>query len=130
MIHYGRRILECIFVHKYSNPTIPVTDCLTIAIHYWGIFGSMVGYSLFHPAYASHDSVTLKYWICVIVYLLTEALNCGCHFVLASLRKTDTTKKCIPHVDFFDYLGFWLWVSFRRQPLMGSNWVSSICIAD
>ena len=99
-IHYGRRVLECLFVHKYSNPTKPITDFFTLAIHYWAIFGSLVGYCIFNPTYVSPDIGQFKYWLYVLTFFLTEALNCGCHFVLSSLRKTDKDQRAIPYVLF------------------------------
>ena len=98
MFHYVRRVLECLFLHIYSNPSMVISEFLTMAIEYWGVFGSLFGYSIFHPGYLAPELSEFKYWLYVIIYLFTEMMNCCCHFALRSLRMRGETRKGIPKV--------------------------------
>lgn len=100
MFHYGRRVLECLFVHRYSNPTILVSDFLTLVVHHWGLFGFLIGYFLFNPKYTPPVQGGFTFGLCVLFYLFTEAMNCACHFALRSLRSSGSDPKKIPHVLF------------------------------
>jgi len=98
MAHFARRILECLFVHIYSNPTIPLSEFLLGLVHYWGLFGMLVGYFLFHPSYTSPSWDSWAYYCLIAAYLFTELMNCCCHFVLMTLRVPGEYNNDIPWV--------------------------------
>jgi len=100
MAHYARRVLECLFVHNYSNPTIPLADFLLSLLHYWVMFGVLVGYFLFHPKYVSPEWENCFFWMLVGSFLFTELMNCCCHLILMTLRIPGEHKAQIPWVFF------------------------------
>ncbi len=96
MIHFSRRILECLFVHIYSNATIPLAEFLAALAHYWGLYGILVCYFLFHPKYFSPAWNQWVYYGLIAGFLFTELMNCCCHFVLMTLRVPGDFKDEIP----------------------------------
>jgi len=97
--HFARRVLECIFVHIYSNNTINISKFLFSLSHFWIILGLLTCYSLFHPSYIGVNWNRLIYWAIVVVYGICEVLNCCCHVLLMTLRSHDKSSYRIPYVS-------------------------------
>lgn len=89
-VHFMKRILESLFVHKYSGPMNPFTAILISAF-----------YSLtsFLPAYLNRqplqDADALTY-LGVAIFVYSELLNFRHHKILAGLRQ-NTMEYVIPH---------------------------------
>ena len=49
IFHFGKRIIESIFVHIFSRSTMPLQNLFKNCAYYWGIFGILCGYTLFNP---------------------------------------------------------------------------------
>ena len=47
MGHYAKRELESMFVHIFSRPTLPFKGSIKNYVHYWILFGVMVGVEIF-----------------------------------------------------------------------------------
>ena len=48
-LHYLKRELETIFVHRFSNSTMPFKRIFINSGHYWVTCGTLIGYFFFHP---------------------------------------------------------------------------------
>uniref|UniRef100_A0A0G4HUS2 Ubiquitin-like domain-containing protein n=1 Tax=Chromera velia CCMP2878 TaxID=1169474 RepID=A0A0G4HUS2_9ALVE len=98
LFHYVKRELETLFVHRFSNATMPITSLPKNCSHYWGLFAALVGYFLFHPRYKapfSDDQTTEIYGLAGLM-LLFELLNLKTHLVLKNLRPPGTKVRGIP----------------------------------
>lgn len=95
--HYIKRELETLFIHRFSNATMPFTNIFKNCGHYWVIFGVLVGYFLFHPKYTepTYIPMNVKY-VLIGAFVIFELMNFLCHNELKNLRKPGTTERGIP----------------------------------
>jgi len=122
--HYGKRVLESLFVHIFSRPSIPVKQVYLNFAHYWLIFGGLISSELcyFYKPPVLTPAAT-KIWLGL--FTISEIMNGACHLHLRSLRtnkKEDTegeNKRKIPYGYGFNQIScanyFWettAWFSF------------------
>lgn len=94
--HYIKREYETLFVHRFGNNTMPFYRVFVNSIHYWGIFGALVGYFFFHPRYTEPTwSMPVKYGM-IAAFTLFQLLNFKTHGILRDLRKPGTNERGIP----------------------------------
>ena len=51
LLHYVKRELETMFVHRFSSATMPFTNVFKNSFHYFGLFGFLTMYFFLHPDY-------------------------------------------------------------------------------
>jgi very-long-chain enoyl-CoA reductase len=121
--HYVKRELETLFVHRFSNDTMPLFNIFKNCGHYWFIFGFINMYFFLHPDYTApawlSNQMTLVF---AGLFTLFEFLNLMCHITLRNLRKPGSTERGIPKGWGFDLVScanyFWeslCWLVFAVQ---------------
>lgn len=134
MIHYIKRELESLFVHRFSKNSMPIVRVPINCGHYWVLFGFLVGYYLFHPKYISpwKDRQILVYSFAALM-LLFEALNFKTHLVLRNLRPRGTKAIGIPFGWGFNFVSSanytWeilSWVTFSLLVQTLTAWIFTI----
>jgi very-long-chain enoyl-CoA reductase len=118
--HYLKRELETLFVHRFSNDTMPFFNVFKNSFHYWFLMGFCAMYFLLHPQYtppAWASESTLK--ALFAAFWCFEAMNLMCHITLRNLRKPGSSERGIPKGWGFDLVScanyFWealCWLSF------------------
>ena len=113
LIHYLKREYETIFVHRFSNDTMPWTNIIKNSTHYGFIFGFLSMYFFLHPDYTPPAWITdenlfnIFFW----KFIFCEIMNFQCHGILRDLRKPGTTERGIPKGNIFHYVScanyFW-----------------------
>ncbi|CAG9477128.1 3-oxo-5-alpha-steroid 4-dehydrogenase, putative [Plasmodium vivax] len=106
LFHFLKREFESMFVHRFSNATMPIRRVPINCGHYWVLCGINIGYYLFHPLYKPYNletkPVIVYSFFCVL--LILEFLNLKCHLILRNLRPRGTKNRGIPHGYGFNYI--------------------------
>lgn len=89
-LHFLKRELETMFVHKFSRATMPLTNLFKNSIYYWS-FAAVIGYPLCHPLYTAPSSAFVL--IGAVIFLVSELGNLLVHIYLAKLRPAEGSKK-------------------------------------
>lgn len=118
--HYAKRELETLFVHRFSNDTMPFFNVFKNSFHYWILLGFGAMYFLLHPDYTPPAWASDAHHSCFLVaFFFFEFMNLQCHLVLRNLRKPGSTERGIPTGWGFDYAScanyFWeslCWLTF------------------
>jgi len=100
LLHYVKREYESVFVHRFSNGTMPAFNIVKNSFHYWILGGLNIAYFLYHPQYTGFYSNTVVN-ACVVVFLLAELGNLDAHITLRDLRPEGTTARAIPRGGLF-----------------------------
>ena len=95
--HYLKREFETLFVHKFSNDTMPLSNIFKNSFHYFILFGFGTMYFYLRPDYTppswGNDTIFTS---CAVLFTIFELLNLKTHMILSSLRKPGTTQRGIP----------------------------------
>lgn len=96
--HYCKREFESMFIHRFSNDTMPAWYVLRNSAHYWFNFGFVAMYFFLHPDYKPPSWSKNKTFMYTILglFILFEFCNFMTHITLRDLRKPGTTERGIP----------------------------------
>ncbi|KAJ5777549.1 hypothetical protein N7520_000795 [Penicillium odoratum] len=97
-IHFLKREFETIFVHRFSNATMPAFNIFKNSAHYWALAGFNIAYWVFRPdaAAASADYNPALVYAGLALFVFGELANLNAHYVLRNLRRPGTTERGIP----------------------------------
>ncbi|GAA5848936.1 hypothetical protein JCM8547_006393 [Rhodosporidiobolus lusitaniae] len=139
LLHYAKRELETLFVHRFSSATMPVFNIFKNSAHYWGLSGLLLAAPLFGPwngaarlAGTIQDSDAWIYgWTALWAY--AQLSNLVTHLNLSSLRPSGTTIRQIPKGYGFNLVScanYWFetvaWVAFTGLTL---SWAAALFTA-
>jgi steroid 5-alpha reductase family enzyme len=137
MLHFGKRTLECLFLHQYSG-TQPLASCVVIAASYV-LQAVMVARSTAKREDKAFNRTLAT--IGVILFVIGQLGNFYHHYLLACLRKPgDKTYKvpqgglfeyvASPHY-FFELIAWWgLVLVCQHDLLVGTVLVMSVYLTD
>uniref|UniRef100_A0A1B6LQF0 very-long-chain enoyl-CoA reductase n=2 Tax=Graphocephala atropunctata TaxID=36148 RepID=A0A1B6LQF0_9HEMI len=92
-VHYAKRILETLFVHRFSHATMPIMNLFKNCSYYW-LFTAYVAYHVNHPLFTS--PCDLQVYLSLAGFILSEVGNLSIHVALRNLRPPGTTVRKIP----------------------------------
>ena len=96
--HYAKRELETLFVHRFSNDTMPFFNIFKNSSHYWILCGFCNMYFFMHPLYTPPAWANETTFIALFVlFWIFEFMNLMCHITLKNLRKPGSKERGIPH---------------------------------
>jgi len=92
-LHYAKRELETLFIHRFSNGTMPLRNIFKNSAYYWG-FGAVLGYYVNHPLYTAPPTSQTTFWMYAWAFM--ELGNFSIHVALRNLRPPGTKIRRIP----------------------------------
>lgn len=95
-IHYLKRVLETLFVHRFSHGTMPIRNLFKNCGYYWG-FCLYVAYHVNHPLFTPPPIIFQA--IGLGLFALCESGNLATHVLLRNLRPAGSTVRKIPKPD-------------------------------
>ncbi|KAJ5298912.1 Glycoside hydrolase superfamily [Penicillium atrosanguineum] len=97
-LHFLKREYETIFVHRFSNATMPARNIFKNSAHYWALSGFNIAYWVFRPdaGAATKNPNTALVYAGLALFVFSEVANLNAHMILRDLRRPGTTERGIP----------------------------------
>lgn len=92
--HYVKRVLETIFVHRFSKATMPIGNLFKNCTYYWG-FSGLISYFINHPLYTLPAS-EIQIYVGLSIYLFGELGNLSTHLAFKNMRPAGSKTRVIP----------------------------------
>ncbi|KAI6245618.1 putative enoyl reductase [Erysiphe necator] len=99
VLHFLKRELETLFVHKFSLSTMPIMNIFKNSAHYWIGSGIFIAYFIYHPnSYTQRESPLIDNinLIGLVTYIFGELSNAHTHITLSRLRSKGGTERGVP----------------------------------
>ncbi|KAK7018591.1 S5A-reductase domain-containing protein [Favolaschia claudopus] len=101
LLHFAKRELETIFVHRFSHATMPWFNIIKNSGHYWILSGVLLAYDLYRPGFSAPSVAGTwldgRYLtIAWVVWTYAELSNFAVHLYMRSLRAAGTTTRSVP----------------------------------
>ncbi|KAH7155336.1 steroid alpha reductase family protein [Dactylonectria estremocensis] len=97
VLHFVKREIETLFVHKFSANTMPFFNVFKNSFFYWAISGALCAYFIYSPtSLAAQADIPVIDALGAALYLFGETGNALIHRYLSTLRSTGGTERKIP----------------------------------
>ena len=97
LVHFIKRELETLFVHRFSAATMPARNIVKNSTHYWLLAGLNMAYWIYKPgAAAAEESNPLITYLGLALFLIGEVGNLLTHLELRNLRSAGGKERGIP----------------------------------
>lgn len=93
--HYLKRLLETIFVHRFSHATMPIKNLFKNCSYYWGC-AAFVAYFVNHPLYQGPSYGDTQVYAGLGCFIFNELGNFSIHLALRNLRPAGSKVRKIP----------------------------------
>jgi very-long-chain enoyl-CoA reductase len=119
--HYAKRLLETIFVHRFSHATMPIRNLFKNCSYYWG-FTAFVAYHVNHPLYTTPNNIQI--YISLAFFALSEFGNLSIHLLLRDLRPPGSTARKIPYPNMNPFTQLFRYVSCPNYTYEFYSWLA------
>jgi len=121
--HYAKRVLETIFVHRFSHSTMPIRNLFKNCTYYWG-FTAYVAYYVNHPLYTTPMLGSFQVYLSLAAFLLCELGNFSIHLAFKNLRPEGSTERKIPVATFNPFTVMFNYVSCPNYTYEVGSWAA------
>ncbi|XP_033372326.1 very-long-chain enoyl-CoA reductase-like isoform X3 [Parus major] len=121
--HYIKRLIETVFVHRFSRGTMPLRNIVKNCLYYWG-FAAWLAYYINHPLYTPPSYGKKQINFAVIMFLLCEAGNFSIHVALSDLRRNGSKTCKIPYPTKNPFTWLFFFVSCPNYTYEVGTWIS------
>ncbi|KAI8457886.1 enoyl reductase [Phakopsora pachyrhizi] len=109
MVHFMKRELESIYVHRFSNATMPFRNIFKNSFHYWILSGVLLALPIYGQKTLGGSNFgffnsTLWITFCCGLWTFAELSNLKVHLYLKSLRPPGTKIRKLPKGYGFGYV--------------------------
>jgi very-long-chain enoyl-CoA reductase len=103
VLHFLKREYESVFVHRFSNATMPLWNIFKNCIHYWILSGILLAFFIYSTSAPAAQQIrpSLTY-SGLAIWVLGEYGNLKTHSILRDLRAPGTNKRGVPSGLGFD----------------------------
>jgi very-long-chain enoyl-CoA reductase len=139
VLHFLKRELETLFLHRFSAATMPATYILRNSGYYWALSGANMAYWIYSPNSVAQKKEELNLTqdpvvaLGLVLFVIGEAVNFYTHYVLANLRPKGTTTRAIPRGFSFDWVTcpnyLWEAVAWIGIGLVTQSWSTALFIS-
>ncbi|KDQ59097.1 hypothetical protein JAAARDRAFT_68653 [Jaapia argillacea MUCL 33604] len=141
LLHFLKRELETIFVHRFSHATMPARNIFKNSAHYHLLSGVALAYAIYSPTYSAYSPFVAgtkrsdpNFLLAFTgIWLFAQLSNLSTHITLRNLRPPGTRTRAIPRGYgfslvscpnyFFEILG---WICIAG---MSGSWVAWTFVA-
>ncbi|XP_056868238.1 very-long-chain enoyl-CoA reductase-like [Takifugu flavidus] len=121
--HYVKRLMETIFVHRFTRGTMPLRSIVKNCAYYWG-FSAWCAYCINHPLYTPPSYGELQVNCALVVFVLCELGNFSSHLTLSGLRGNGPRSQCFPVPSKNPFTWLFFLVSCPNYTYEAGAWVS------
>lgn len=101
-LHFVKRELETLFVHRFSAATMPFRNVFKNSFHYWALSGALIAAFIYSPSSAAaREPNPLLLYPGLALFILGELGNLQSHLTLMGLRSAGGSERGIPQGPLF-----------------------------
>uniref|UniRef100_A0A8K9WM51 Trans-2,3-enoyl-CoA reductase b n=1 Tax=Oncorhynchus mykiss TaxID=8022 RepID=A0A8K9WM51_ONCMY len=120
--HYLKRLLETLFVHRFSHGTMPLRNIFKNCTYYWG-FAAWMAYYINHPLYTPPTIYgEQQVRIALVIFLFCQVGNFSIHIALRNLRPPGSKTRKIPYPTKNPFTWIFLLVSCPNYTYELGSW--------
>uniref|UniRef100_A0A3Q2DYF0 Very-long-chain enoyl-CoA reductase n=1 Tax=Cyprinodon variegatus TaxID=28743 RepID=A0A3Q2DYF0_CYPVA len=120
--HYVKRLLETLFVHRFSHGTMPLRNIFKNCTYYWG-FAAWMAYYINHPLYTPPIYGEQQIRLALIIFLFCQIGNFSIHIALRNLRPPGSKTRKIPYPTKNPFTWIFLLVSCPNYTYELGSWL-------
>lgn len=120
--HYGKRLLETVFVHRFSHATMPIMNIFRNSAYYWG-FAALVAYFVNHPLYTPAAYGSLQIYGGLALFIIAELGNLSVHLAFKNMRPAGSKVRKIPFPNSNPFTSLFNFVSCPNYTYEALSWI-------
>uniref|UniRef100_A0A4W2GBG5 Trans-2,3-enoyl-CoA reductase n=1 Tax=Bos indicus x Bos taurus TaxID=30522 RepID=A0A4W2GBG5_BOBOX len=120
--HYIKRLLETLFVHRFSHGTMPLRNIFKNCTYYWG-FAAWMAYYINHPLYTPPTYGAQQVKLALAIFVICQLGNFSIHMALRDLRPAGSKTRKIPYPTRNPFTWLFLLVSCPNYTYEVGSWI-------